>query len=55
MKLLDKHMQLKTLNKNLIILRTPMTPSVLITTWTLHQTQNDYHELMKSLRQNKAI
>ena len=39
MKLLDKHVHLKTQNQNLKKLRTPMTLTVLIATLTLHQTQ----------------
>ena len=33
-------------------IKDPMTPIVLISTLTLHQTQNDYHELMKLFRSN---
>ena len=42
----------KTQDKNLKILRTLMTLTVLIATLTLHQIQNDYHKLMKLLRTN---
>ena len=50
MKLLVKHVHLKTQNQILNILKTPVTLKVLVVTLTLHQTQNDYHEVMKLLR-----
>ena len=51
-KIIGQAHNLKTQNWNLKILRTPMTLMVLIATLTLHQIQDDYHELMKLLRSN---